>query len=461
MTLKGKILLATSALLILLAGALGYAISPTAMPSLAAVIAGLAMLLPVAIVWPVGGLFGAVFLRHSLDVFSDYKIAIPFTTIDINLAAGLSILVLLACLIYFLNSNLSFKNIPLNKYWLLFIIGISLSLPLAQLPLTALQEWLKVIVSFCLFVVGAFYFGLKEHREWLEKLILCALIIPLIIALYQIVTSSGLIGFGLPSRAFGTYAHPNSLAFNLVLGLALLFYFWRKSLKYKKTIVAILLGGLVMLLFTYSRAGLISLLGLALIVGLLEYRAVTLKIAGTLVIIYLLFFPVNDWLKKSYQIDLQNNQLIARFTKAEEDYNSLDWRTALWHNSLQKISQRPLLGWGYGMFGQTLGPQNNEVDEPESHNDYVRLWVETGSLGLASYILLQLGIMWVLFKKWRSYEKRTYQKLQFAILLGILVAILIQSLSDNILHTTSLQWSWLLLLGASLAEPWAFSMSKK
>ena len=102
MTLKSKILLATSALLILLAGALGYAISPTATPSLAAVIAGLAMLLPVAIVWPVGGLFGAVFLRHSLDAFVETSISLPWLNINFNLAAGLGLLVVIGCLIYFL-----------------------------------------------------------------------------------------------------------------------------------------------------------------------------------------------------------------------------------------------------------------------------------------------------------------------------------------------------------------------
>lgn len=454
MPLKTKILLAISTLVILLGLALGYAISPTAEASLAIVFAGLAILAPVAIIWPVGGLFGALFIRHSLDAFVYKTINIPLLDISLNLAAGLSLAVLVACLIYFSTSQFKWSQLPLKNFWLFFLITITLSLPLSRDLFGSFQEWLKVIVSFCLFAVGASYFGLKNRREWIEKLILAALLIPMALALWQIITSSGLIGFGLPSRAFGTYYHPNSLAFNLVLGLGVLFYFWSTSLRHKKWPTAVLILGLTILIFTYSRAGLLSLLAMVLIIGFLEYPKLTIKIIMTGALIYLLFTPVNDYLKQTYRVNLQDNPLIARFTKVEEDYNSLDWRKNLWLQSVTKIKERPILGWGYGTYGDVLGAQGNEIDLPAAHNDYIRLWVETGSLGLLSYLALLAAMAFALFRRWLRYKHRSFQKLQFAVLLGILGAIIIQGMSDNILHTSTLQWSWLLLLGASLAEPW-------
>ncbi len=452
MTLKTKIILASVLLLISLAVALGYAISPAAEAPLALIILGFALFIPLSILWPVGGLFGAVFLRHSLDIFTDKTITI--FSLHINFAVALGLLVLLGALIYFLNGKINFKNLPLKNYWLFFLLVITLSLPLAVEPTTALREWLKVIISFSLFAVGAFYFGLKERREKIEKLIIWALLIPLALALYQIITSSGLIGFGLPSRAFGTYGHPNVLAFNLVIGIGLLFYLWRTHYIHKKWPIIFIGLGIIALLFTYTRAGYIGLAVFAIVLGLFEYRALTIKIFTLLGILALLFFPINNWLKTTYHYDLQNNPLIYRLTSQEEEFNSLDWRRILWQQSLNKFWQRPILGWGYGMFGNVLSTDRSDVDPPEAHNDYLRLIVETGGLGLISYLILQTSILYALFKRWRNYAPRTHQKLQFAIMIALTLTLLVESLSDNILHATALQWSWLLLLGASLAEPW-------
>ena len=71
-----------------------------------------------------------------------------------------------------------------------------------------------------------------------------------------------------------------------------------------------------------------------------------------------------------------------------------DSRVILIYDYLDRILERPLLGWGTGYtFGEELGP----------HNMYLARWVDNGLIGLLAYLML-IGMMYRIGRKHHSWE---------------------------------------------------------
>jgi O-antigen ligase len=71
---------------------------------------------------------------------------------------------------------------------------------------------------------------------------------------------------------------------------------------------------------------------------------------------------------------------------------TLTGRTELWAAVLDKISERPWLGYGFGAFWRGLEGQSADVwnivrwEVPHSHNGYLDIWLDLGLLGFSTFV---------------------------------------------------------------------------
>jgi O-antigen ligase len=83
---------------------------------------------------------------------------------------------------------------------------------------------------------------------------------------------------------------------------------------------------------------------------------------------------------------------------------SLTGRTEVWENVRFAISERPILGYGYGGFWQrsdvydSLWSVNSNWRPGSAHNTYLDIWVQIGVLGVAIYligfVLISIQAIW-------------------------------------------------------------------
>jgi len=109
---------------------------------------------------------------------------------------------------------------------------------------------------------------------------------------------------------------------------------------------------------------------------------------------------------------------------------------------------KPLTGYGTGtakvLILEKRGPGWGSSDP---HNDYLKIALENGLLGLFAYLSIILSLLFNLMKKYLSTNQPTL-KIMALIILGLAVALSVMAFADNILRNTVLEWIFWGLAGA-------------
>jgi putative inorganic carbon (hco3(-)) transporter len=204
-----------------------------------------------------------------------------------------------------------------------------------------------------------------------------AAVVPLSVGLVQLVTAKGArqrVGF---SRIVGTFSHPNSygffLALLIIMGTAM---FRHVNTQTRWAIAALTTLSAVELVFTYSRGSWLVLIAGLLVVGIIQTRKLLLLLPVALGVALLV---------PSVVARLDN--LSAGTQVSGQPGNSLTWRFAHWNALLELVNGHVLLGIGPGMSDRLVG------DNLAPHNDFVRMFVETGVFGLLCYITLLIALL--------------------------------------------------------------------
>jgi len=379
-------------------------------------------------------------IRPTLDYWRDISI-FHYQNLSLNLNAALAILFLIWSAWILTKYWPQLKKLPLLLVFSLFTILTFVSTFYSVSPFTTLIESVKLLSLVTFFYVT--YILIKNNKLKAKELLLSIIIsalIPLLIGLLQIFTGSGLSTFGLHGRIYGTFAHPNVFAFFTLFLLFLHTHystiqpaeFWQKHVELK-WLTYILLTAL--LLFTYTRAALVGLLVFFIIIGIRRYKKMLIWLIASLTLFYLLFYPLNAFLIKNYNYSLQQIPLLERVTSRNEEADSIAWRQSLLRETLPLIQAQPFLGYGYGTFPivweANRSSQHQWDDSAEAHNDYLRILLELGLLGLILYLLLLAKLVY-------RYKHSLY-------LFAWLAVFIVLGLSDNMLHHTPvmwLMWSW-------------------
>jgi O-antigen ligase len=395
------------------------------------------------------GLFLLLLLRPCLDYFTGQTFSAA--GLNINFAAVFAILAIVFSLFVVLKNIGRVKRLPLFSAWLFFLAALTASLFTSVHVTQGLIELTRLTSTMLIFFASFVLIENNRDLATLIKVIIVSAITPSLVAIYQYLTQTGLtVPFeGVYNRVFGTFAHPNLLAFYLLLVIALCFIIFLVSDK-KKVSVWLYSGAaglfLITLTFTYTRSAWLGLLILVFMLGITRYRKFLLV---AIILLSISFFSVQ-----------QINTRLQSFTDKDPS-SSIQWRLQLWSDGLDYFKQRPLLGYGIGTSNEIIlqnrGPLAGSSD---AHNDYLRMALDSGLIGLFAFIFLIISLLSSLYQIYRRQKKPHLKTLAFVILI-LTGSFYLISFGDNIMANTALQWTLWALLGGLLATEKKLLISRK
>jgi putative inorganic carbon (hco3(-)) transporter len=272
------------------------------------------------------------------------------------------------------------------------------------------------------------------------KLLLAAIFVsalpPMLMGAYQMASGTGLHRSASFDRVESTFAHPNPFAMYLtlliVLGVALFPYV---GYRLKITLIFFLAASGGFLLLTYTRSAWIATAAGLLVVGLCHGKKV-LGVAGLVVVLVVLTVP---------GVAARFQDLEVTATSSGAPANSLVWRLGYWNQALE-LSDSPLLGEGLRAVRASIDVQK------EPHNDFIRVYVETGLVGLAAYLWLLGTLVVVAVQGLRSVTGGLPRGV-VAGFAGALAAFLLLSLVSNVITQLVILWYFATLAAAAVAAP--------
>lgn len=398
-------------------------------------------------------------LRPTVDIWRDYTI-FHYQDIAINLNATLTLVLLLWCFLMLIKYRQKIFLLPMKFIVLPLLTLMFASILYSVSPSATLIESTKFLTLVLLLFLS--YLFIKEKiitpRQLLSTIALSA-VIPLLFGLWQFISQTGIATLDIRGRIYGTFGHPNVLAFYILFLLFLFIQystinptdFWKKN-KPLRAITYLVLT--VLMLATSTRAAAIGLVVFLIIIGFFKFRKMLMILAGIFAIGYLILFPFNNWLIDKTNTSLQEIPIIERFTTRDEDADSIAWRQTLLRESLPIIYARPWLGFGYGTF-PTVWQLNRNISHiweegAEAHNDYLRFGLELGIIGLTLYILFILRLIHISVQS--LLDKKSNLKNKYLYFFAWVIVFALLSISDNMLHHTPVMWFTFSWWGALLAS---------
>lgn len=261
-------------------------------------------------------------------------------------------------------------------------------------------------------------------------------LIPLAVAAYQGATHTGFHVSGSFERVRGTFDHPNPFSIYLCVTIIMAAGLYRFVSSRSRVLLTLLIAACAAaLFFTYTRSAWISTIVGLLVVGRLIGRRVV-GVVAVAVVVAVLSVP---------GISARFSDLSQATTQSGAAGNSLVWRLGYWRQALQ-LNSDPLLGQGLS----AVRIQGSELKEP--HNDFIRVYVETGLLGLAAYL-------WFLWRAFGVARRATLEDVRglwrgvgigFS---GLFAAYVLLSVVSNVITQLVLLWYVGAYAAAAVAAP--------
>ena len=375
---------------------------------------------------PFYGFLAVLFLRSTLELLG-IQALIEETSLTFNGLLGL-LVIGWSCWLAFKKKE-ELRRVPgvflLSGFCFLGFLSLFWSVE----PSFSLREAIRILSIFGIYLAGFLLILTPKKLKKLFYVLVSAGLVQALIAFWQLFTQRGLVVYGeYFRRVYGSLAYPNSLGFLMVfLGALLLPYFKQKQSLSKKIFgAAIVLLFSITLFLTYTRGAWLGFLLIFVLFGLFKYPRL---LFGGLVFLLLLYLVAPSFGERLIDI--------VRL----EPFGSFMWRVRLWQRMLPWFFKRPVLGWGIGSF-PVLAKQVSGLSPtiaPEAHNDYLRVLVELGTLGLLVYLAIYLRILTELFYRWKKAKEKTLKGFTFIMML-VFLSFFLMAAGDNILRGTAVQW---------------------
>ena len=333
---------------------------------------------------------------YSLIIFT---ISLMFSIALAQLSVGL---ITILCIVKLAtHTDIKFKRTALDIPYIAFVLARILSIIFSShLSISIVSLYKEIIFYFIFFVFTQILDVTNQKRMILlfKTLFVCAVIA----AFYG--SAKYILGYS--DRASSTTAGYYTLGVfllvvtSIVLVLGLNKVFFKKRLLFIAGSVICAIG----IIFTFNRIHWIALLIIVIIIGLLWQRKL-LYVFGLLMCLLLLLPAVRQRMYET--IFLLSN---------------MSGRNIIWNTAVEMSTQHPLLGFGPQTFEAIFPNYNLLLDKKISswHNDYIEIYMESGLIGLCSYIWLMVAV----YKRGVACYRRTigniyYRSLIAAILFGI------------------------------------------
>ena len=339
---------------------------------------GTATLVRIALV--LGGLLAVLWLAR----FEYFLLAVLVVrpAVDISksgggpavLSSGLAALVVLGVLLWLaaqLRAGTLERVSVLGRLLVVLLVVMTLSALGAQEQVRSVLQVARLAAAVAVFLaVEQMVRTTTAGRRRLLLACYASALVPLLIGLQQLATGTYLKESNGLGRVTGTFLHPNAFGFYLVLLLTMGAAVLRHLDGRARVLVAlVLVAGAVELLLSYSRGSWVAVVVGLLVVGALQSRALLLAVPAGVALVPLVAPSVLTRLS-----DLSRAESINGTPG-----NSFLWRVDHWAQVLRGARGHAFLGIGPGS-SDFLG---EEVLPP--HNDFVRMYVETGVLGTTVY----------------------------------------------------------------------------
>ena len=359
-------------------------------------------------------------VRASLDVAK-------FSTSSVDATGALSVLFIVASAVWLYRQRDVVRDtspvadllIPFSAFFGAAVLSVVFS----SHPLDSALEAVRIGTVVVIVIALSRVVGDLAHARLLVAAIFVSAIAPLAAALLQIARGgAGITAAGI-GRIDGTFVHPNPFAayLSLILILAAAVFphverIWRWAL------AGLGLTCGVVLVSTYARGAWIATFAGLLVVAFLQHRRL-LWLMGAAVLVVALFIP---------SVSLRLSDLSESRSTSGAAGNSLAWRIEYWDRALA-LQDNPLFGIGLREVEQ------NEEAAKAPHNDFVRVYVEMGLVGLATYLWL-LGALFV-------HARRGYRRAAAGLprglsvaFLGSVTALVVLSIAANVVSQLVILW---------------------
>lgn len=306
--------------------------------------------------------------------------------------------ILLTCFRFFLHRLLKFKKLPFDIPILIFAC-ISL--------LSCLNSPDKFFSFYnCTHTLGVYILvyiligqGIENYADVKKLLfaILAGFSLCVLYGLYQatfVITASDALWVDsnvfpeLKRRITGTLQNPNIFAGYITMVLAILLGLFTESKAYKEKALylLIMLVSATALVFTYSRAAMLTIFIVLIVLGILRDKSI-IVVSILVAIVCLIANP------------LLLERMTSIFTTVD---TSTEMRLAFYEATLAMIEDHPILGCGWGAYFMVYPEydfylQGADVKIVHAHNVYLNYVAEVGIIGAAAFFWFFFGSMRIAF----------------------------------------------------------------
>jgi O-antigen ligase len=357
-------------------------------------------------------------VRSIMDVTATVPLVSASGSSEVNAAGMMSFIAIAVAVAHIALSHLDVRRVPLARPSMVFLGITLLGVFIAPDPNTALQDWMRSLSAFLIYLLLVDVIRTRGDTQWLIRVLLGSTVVPIVIGVQQFLTDSGDHGTPGLNRIYGTFTHP--AAFSMFLA-------------------QIMPLALVMFLHTRSRLARVALLALLPVIFFSIYEAQTrgawIGVASALVV-----FMGSRARWSLVLVPLMCGALFfgvpsirARFSEATSSSGSVLWRQEQWSTAIGIASPIRLVTIGEGFDAVSIRTGNL------THNEYIRLLVETGLAGLITMLVLYRNLFLMARAAYRNASTPFQRDLMLAFMMSF-VARAVIALSDNILVYPVLEW---------------------
>jgi exopolysaccharide production protein ExoQ len=330
-----------------------------------------------------------------------------------------------------------------QRFVALFLLWVLASATWSDAPYITVKRALALVLSTLFGVYVAERFTLKQQMKYLLLVLAAVALLSLAAGLFfpRIAIMDGA---DLAGCWRGILVHKNSLGRLMVL-LAVLSYLTEgpKPIRYCAIVLAIILLGLA-----GSGTSIVALFLLGAFLPLANLlRLPGRKLLQIGITLSVLFVALGTWV-------VSNAGTIFYFILDKLGKNAtLSGRGPLWVLSLQYVSRRPWLGFGYSAFWLgSDGQYSSQIwkllrwEVPHSHNGFIDLCLNVGLIGLGIFLLLYSAALWKSVSAFR--ERRSSECLWIVM---FLVSTILANLTESgLVGSDNLFWFTFISLTYSL-----------
>jgi len=392
-----------------------------------------------------------IFIRSICDRLPVFKIG--------QLRLDLSELIAMGIVVIAVVYRYTVKKIACHQICFLLGLWVLVNFVFASLSLfnfglkgvVGIREGVRLGVFFFIFLVSYNYVR-AQARQFPLKHLFVALIIPLIVSLFQLITRTGDITRGV-HRIFGTLPHANQFAIFLILFFVLSWYiavFSRKKLAW----VSMMFLEIFALVFTFSISGFMVWSIIVVFFFFAPAISSKQKLCSLLFLVCLLVFFLG-FLFRAPEFQTRKNRLartnITRMIKEDNTRNSLEWRVRYWHSLIQTWSHKPFLGYGLNTLSLINRGEYQGRYGYMAHNDYIKYLVETGMVGLGLYIGFLIFVGTGIWKSY-AYAVGFENKYLLYVMFAFFISLQIGAFGSNYINSTVVQFYFWAALGLALGQ---------